>query len=91
MVTAVTVTNSADKNLADHHLSLGERRPRREDRHQPLAEDPVTNEPPFGEAFIIHRTGGEFLARFVPDVYLTVRTVYVYSILETEILTEEIG
>ena len=43
MVTAVTVTNSADKNLADHHLSLGERRPRREDQHQPLAEDPVIN------------------------------------------------
>ena len=37
----------------DHHLPLGERRPRRKDRHQPLAEDSVLNKPPFWEALFI--------------------------------------
>ena len=37
----------------NHHLSLGERRPHRQDRHQSMAEDPVTKEPPRREAFLV--------------------------------------
>ena len=36
----------------DHHLPLGERRPRRKDRHQPLAKDSALKKPPFGRLFL---------------------------------------
>ncbi len=36
----------------NHHLSLGERRPRHEDWCQPLAEDSTLKKSPFGRLFL---------------------------------------